>query len=136
MDVGDRSTHVGTETANQRGRSTFENHDVVVELSGDRGNFEANEASTDHDDPLAAFGNLLANTERIVKRSQHVDVLVAALLRQATMSATSRPKCSWTSSKSTSQSSMTSCKYAEARMRPISVSTRDKSGKSSKWSRA
>ena len=84
MNVGNRSTHIGTETANQRGRSTFENGDLVVELSSNRRNFEANETGTDHDNPLAAFGNLLPDAERIVKCSQYVDVLVAALVRQTT----------------------------------------------------
>ena len=83
MDVGNGGTHVGTETADQRSRSTFENNDFVIELSGNRCHFKADEASADHDDPLAAFCNLLADAERIVECSQHMDMLVAALFRQA-----------------------------------------------------
>ena len=70
VDSGDRRAHLRAESANQRRVQTFENDDVITELSCRGRHLEADEPGPDDRDPLTAVFQPGAEGERIIERAQ------------------------------------------------------------------
>ena len=87
VDPRDQPTHLGTETANQRGRRTFEHRHLATPRARRGRHFQSDETGTDHHDSSSGH-ELVAQRQRVRQCAQTVYALPVGLTGKSAHDAT------------------------------------------------